>query len=375
MATSSATPSPPEEGRIRVAVSQSHTLQSTSQTLSALHNTAVQAKSQHIDVLLFPEAYLGGYPRGCDFGSVVGNRSGVGREQFLSYWKSAVDLGDTPRGEGDRWVRRELPSPGVSGMTSNAGGQDNATGARRGDGTREQLESIARETGIFLAVGCIEKSGGSLYCTVVYVCPHRGVIGKHRKVMPTAMERLVWAQGSPSTLKAVVTHIRGIRVVMASAICWENYMPLLRQSLYEQGVQLWLAPTADARTVWESLMRTVAVEGRCFVLSANQCVQWKDAPEWITRPNGEKESQQDTNARFPPNEFASRGGSMIANPLGDVLKGPLWGKPDGPETLLYADIDLDDCFRGRLDLDVTGHYSRNDAFRLTVEGLDLNPPP
>ena len=376
MASSSASTPPPEEGRIRVAVSQSHTLPSPSQTLSALHDTALQAKAQHIDILLFPEAYLGGYPRGCDFGSVVGNRSGAGREQFLAYWKSAVDLGDTARGEGDKWVRKELPSSSTSGVTrSAAGGQGDDPGSRRGDGTREQLESIARETGVFLAVGCIEKSGGSLYCAVVYVCSNRGMIGKHRKVMPTAMERLVWAQGSPSTLKAVVTHIRGTRVVMASAICWENYMPLLRQSLYEQGVQLWFAPTADARPVWEGLMRTVGIEGRCFVLSANQCVQWKDAQKWITGTDAEKESQQETSIRFPPNEFASRGGSMISNPFGEVLKGPLWETSKGLETLLYADVDIDDCYRGRLDLDVAGSYSRNDAFRLTVEGLDLNPPP
>lgn len=127
-------------------------------------------------------------------------------------------------------------------------------------------------------------------------------------------------------------------------------MPLLRQSLYSQNVNLYLAPTADGRDSWLSLMRTIALEGRCAVLSANQCVMESNLPSWIAgngpKPtlNGEKR-----------NDFVSRGGSCIVSPTGAVIAGPSWEKEDD---LLTVEIDFDDCIRGRLDLDVGGSYSR-----------------
>ncbi|KAI4263306.1 MAG: hypothetical protein L6R42_001537 [Xanthoria sp. 1 TBL-2021] len=452
--------------RFTVAVSQSHTLPTTSATLSALASTAQEAALQGIDLLLFPEAYLGGYPRTCNFGAAVGSRSDEGREQFLQYFHSAVDLGDTPRGAGDDWVERKLEL---------VKGHDH-----RGDGTREELEKVATETGVFLVIGLVERAGGSLYCAVVYVCPREGCVGKRRKVMPTGSERLIWAQGSPSTLKAVTTTIQGVKLTLAAAICWENYMPLLRYSLYSQNVNLYLAPTADARDTWLPLMRTIACESRAYVLSANQCVRRKHLPSWVqssasenaksssasqgtpkrvhnSAPAKAEETQQfkissldqgnisktpeptpgdkahgvispsplhlgdtpsDSDSRtdspvqqrkgrrrssnlmpMPDNHFLAlpgdsavdeseenapaddgddelvcRGGSCIIGPTGDVLKGPLWDVEDGG-LLIARDIDFEDCERGRLDLDVAGSYSRNDAFELRVAGLDLNPPP
>ncbi|KAJ5503848.1 Carbon-nitrogen hydrolase [Penicillium fimorum] len=416
---------------LTVAVAQSRTHESLSETLRALERITALAARRGVHLLLFPEAYLGGYPRTCTFGSAVGSRHPHGRDQFLAYFKAAVDLGDTPAGAGDEWIGRRL---------------EIAEGKRfRGDGTREFLERVARETGVFFVTGLVERAGGSLYCAVVYVDPVRGILGKRRKVMPTAAERMIWAQGSPSTLRAVTTTLNGIPLTIASAICWENYMPLLRQSLYSQNVNIYLAPTADARDTWLPLMRTVGIEGRCFVLSANQCVRPCELPEWITSPSPNQKPDPSTHTASNPKrklsitaegpheivwpqthseaqgqsrnsstsdtkqslaaelEYACRGGSCIVSPLGEVLAGPLWevctdDVPDSSDAavtdsvpgtwateaqsavaagdgLAIARIDMDDCERGRLDLDVAGSYSRSDAFKFEVEGLDLAPPP
>ncbi|KAM0799646.1 nitrilase [Usnea florida] len=400
--------------QLTLAVSQSRTLATTAATLSSLSDTAHKAARAGVHLVLFPEAYLGGYPRTCSFGASVGSRTDSGREQFLQYFHSAVDLGDTPRGAGQDWVDKRL---------------DVATGKEyRGDGTRERLEQVATDTGVFLVVGVVERSGGSLYCAVVYVCPRKGCLGKRRKVMPTGAERLIWAQGAPSTLRAVTTDIAGVELTLAAAVCWENYMPLLRFSLYSQNVNLYLAPTADARETWVPLMQTIACEGRAVVLSANQCVRRKNLPSWITgkedtigegeahgtqssekaktkrratvvtrtednheitwpAPNPksslepvptENQTTNGTESLQPStvpahNDFVSRGGSCIISPTGAILAGPLWEVEDGG--LLTATIDFEDCERGRLDLDVAGSYGRNDSFELRVAGLDLSPPP
>ncbi|KAF2757175.1 nitrilase [Pseudovirgaria hyperparasitica] len=439
--------------KLKLATAQCYTRSDTTETLADLEKTTQTAAQSGVDLILFPEAYLGGYPRTCSFGASVGARDPNGREQFLQYFHSAVDLGDTPLGAGEDWVLRKLPL---------------AKGSKfRGDGTREELEKIAKRTGVFVVTGLVEKAAGSLYCAVVYVCPREGVLGKRRKVMPTGTERLIWAQGSPSTLKAVTTVIHGVKLTLAAAICWENYMPLLRQSLYSQNVNLYLAPTADARDSWLSLMRTVGCESRAFVLSSNQCVRRRHLPSWVTGESNEKEdgkhiestsiqgsqprirrksmitaegshevcwpvpeeptesadgeswstigaksaaaandsatgsrqrrksfisetqerheicwpvpdgtsipSATFTGESSDGDDFVSRGGSCIISPLGEVLAGPQWEVEDAG--LLIVEADFEDCERGRLDLDVAGHYSRNDAFKLHVEGLDLNPPP
>ncbi|KAI1634181.1 carbon-nitrogen hydrolase [Biscogniauxia mediterranea] len=426
--------SPPPTTRIRLATASPATQPTLRATLSLLRDVAGRAAARGADLLLLPEAFLGGYPRGSDFGCAVGGRTPAGREAFREYFRAAADLGDTV-------------------------GEGGAGAGRRGDGTRETLEEIARQTGVFLVVGCVERAGGSLYCSVVYVCPRLGCVGKRRKVLPTASERLIWANGSPATLKAVSTVIRGVRINLAAAICWENYMPLLRQSLYAQNVNLYLAPTADNRDAWLALVRTVALEGRCFVVSSNMCVPPPSAAgsgpgagagagvgvgmgmgmggqmrtmkrrrsrrrssvidedgNEIVLPDLAAPATTTTNALrrtlstvssdavaaeeddnppphphpLPPHprprptaaateaagggggEYISRGGSAIVSPSGEVLAGPQWEDPEG---IIYADVDFEDCVRGRLDLDAAGSYSRNDSFKLTVEGLDFDPLP
>lgn len=146
---------------IYLATCQKHTLSSLTETLEALAQQCRKASKQDPspDLILFPEAYLGGYPRGATFGAFVGGRTQEGRDQFVNYYKDSVDLGDTPEGAKDEWVKRELEGQGE---------------ARRGDGTREKLEQVAKETGIFIVTGLVERAGGTLYCAVVYVCPKLG---------------------------------------------------------------------------------------------------------------------------------------------------------------------------------------------------------
>src|SRR5262249_45453451 len=159
----------------------------------------------------------------------------------------------------------------------------------------------------YLIVGVVEREGGTLYCTVIYVGPDGQLLGKHRKLMPTAVERIVWGCGDGSTLEAIDSPIGKF----GALICWENYMPLARMAMYRQRVELYCAPTVDDRESWIPTVRHIAREGRCFVLSSCQYLT-RDAypPEWL-----------DTAQNLP--ELPIRGGSCIIDPMGQILAGPL----------------------------------------------------
>jgi len=268
-----------------------------------------EAAGQGARLIVFPEAYLGGYPKGASFGAPIGMRKPEGRAAFARYHEAAIDL-DGP----------ELAL----------------------------LAEACAETGAFVVVGVIERDGATLYCTAVYLDGAKGVVGKHRKLMPTAAERLVWGFGDGSTMPAFKTDFGTIGAV----ICWENYMPALRMHMYDQGVTLYCAPTADDRDTWLPTMRHIAMEGRCFVLTACQ---------HITRaafgPDHESALGDD------PDTVMMRGGSAIVGPLGQVLAGPDFNG----ETILYADLDTAEVMRAKFDFDVIGHYARPDVFRLEVD--------
>jgi nitrilase len=181
---------------IRLGTASPATQATTAATLSQLAIITRKAAGLGIDILLLPEAYLGGYPRGSSFGSAVGSRSAEGRDEFLRHWNRAIDLGDVVgdgQGGGERWVSRGLRVGSGSGSSSQMHSaatedwEDEDGLAKSGDGTREEIEEIARHYGVFLVVGIIEKAGGSLYCSVVYVDPKRGMVGKRRKVMPVSL--------------------------------------------------------------------------------------------------------------------------------------------------------------------------------------------
>lgn len=259
------------------------------------------------ELVVMPEALLGGYPKGEIFGTYLGYRTAEGREAFARYHANAVDV----------------PGPEIA-----------------------ELEGLASRTGATLVVGVIERAGATLYCTVVFIAPEAGLVAKHRKLMPTGSERLIWGQGDGSTLPVVETPAGRV----GAAICWENHMPLLRTAMYAKGVDIWCAPTVDARDVWQASMRHIAHEGRMFVISACQTqaspkALGTDAPHW--------------EADLP----LIRGRSVIVGPMGDVLAEPL----EEVSGLLVATVDTDDLVKARYDFDVVGHYARPDVFSLAVD--------
>lgn len=257
--------------------------------------------------MVLPEAVLGGYPKGEIFGTRLGFRLPEGRDAFAAYFDNAIDV------------------PGVE---------------------TEALAGLSARTGATLVVGVIEREGSSLYCSALFFDPAQGLIGKHRKLMPTGTERLIWGQGDGSTLTTIDTQAG----TAGAAICWENHMPLLRTAMYAKGVEVWCAPTVDERDVWQASMRHIAHEGRCFVVSACQ-VQPSPAALGIDVPGWEDDRP------------LIRGGSLIVGPLGDVLAGPL---PDHAG-LLTAEVDTSQLVQARYDFDVVGHYARPDVFELTVD--------
>jgi len=286
---------------VRVAVVQAGSIPFEREaTLAKAEQLVAEAAGTGARLAVFPEAFVGGYPKGADFGARVGSRTPEGRKLFRRYFDGAIDV---PGPETDR------------------------------------LGEAARAHAMWLVIGVIERDGGTLYCTALFFAPDGRLAGKHRKLMPTAMERLIWGFGDGSTLPAIETGFGKLGAV----ICWENYMPLLRAAMYAKGVQFYCAPTVDDRETWPGTMRHIALEGRCFVLSACQYSKPAGAPEseWI------------------------KGGSLIVSPLGRILAGPHY---DG-ESVLSADVDTGEIAEGKFDLDVTGHYARPDVFRLDVNEL------
>jgi nitrilase len=277
-------------------------------TLEKAESLTAAAAGQGAQLVVFPEAFVSGYPRGSSFGATVGDRTAEGREDYRRYWESAVDV----------------PGPAVA-----------------------RLGEIAADHSVYLVMGVIERDGGTLYCTVLFIASDGRYLGKHRKLMPTASERLIWGFGDGSTLPVFETPLGRLGAV----ICWENYMPLLRMAMYAKRVQLYCAPTADGRETWLVTMRHIALEGRCFVLSCNQFCRRSDYPYDYATSFGDD-----------PDTVLSRGGSCIIDPLGRVLAGPNF---EG-EAILTADLDLGEIARGKFDFDVVGHYARPDVFQLHV---------
>ena len=292
----------------------------TNRAVEIVCSMTAEAAKEGAKLILFPEAYVGGYPWGLAFGTAVGGRSEVGRRVFGRYWESAIDV----------------PGPEV-----------------------ERMCQVAGDFGVWLCVGVIERdstySTGTLFCTLLYFGPNGELLGKHRKLKPTAAERLIWGEGDGSTLTTVETDFGRV----GGLICWENYMPLARMTMYGKGVKIYLAPTADSRDRWQSTLQHIALEGRCFVLGCNQ---------YVTRDMYPKDLAIADELDVWP-ETLSAGGTAIYGPLGEALGEPLWNQAG----IVYADLDMRSIHRSRFDFDVTGHYARPDVFRLIVDESPKHP--
>ena len=281
------------------------------ETLAKMERLVAHYSSQGCELIVFPESFIPGYPRGFSFGAVVGSRTNEGRALYTQYYKNSIDL------QSDDLKR---------------------------------LKQMSAQHNAYLVIGITEKedSSGTLYCSMIYLSPTKGLMATHRKIKPTGTERLIWHEAQGESLVACDTKIGKL----GGLICWENYMPLARMSMYRKGVEIYMAPTADARDEWTATMKHIALEGRCFVLGCNQYFTKSMYPE----------AYQPLVKDLP--EDCCRGGSIIVSPLGQVIAGPLYDEAGA----LIAELDLDEVTNSKLDFDVIGHYSRDDIFQYEAVG-------
>ncbi|GBF77768.1 nitrilase [Paenibacillus sp. 598K] len=300
--------------QVQVAIVQASPILFDKQSaLDKIVSMTREAAGKGASLVVFPEVFVPGYPRGLSFGARVGSRTTEGRRDWQRYWESAIDV------------------PGTD---------------------TEMLGELAKELGVYLVIGVVERdqesSRGTLFNSMIYLGPDGKLLGKHRKLVPTGSERLLWGQGDGSTLTVIDTPFGRI----GGLICWENYMPLARTAMYAQGIDIYIAPTADARETWQSTIRHIACEGRCFVLSSNQYATKSSYPADLAH-HSDIENDDDV---------LSNGGSAIVGPLGNYVAPPLYNE----EGILIATLDLSEVIQSRFDFDVVGHYSRPDVFQLIV---------
>jgi nitrilase len=274
-------------------------------TIDKVGRLTKEAAAQGADLVAFPEAFVPGYP---DW--VWRTTPWADRTWFA------------------RWADQSVDVPGAA---------------------CDALGAIAAEHAVFLMVPVNERTSGTIYNTLLYFSPAGELLTKHRKLIPTGGERLVWGPADDFRAEVVETPIGRV----GGLICWENYMPLARAAMYQAGVDVWLAPTWDNSDVWIASMQHVAKEGRCYVVGVNSCLRGSDVPADVPGRDDMYGGDDD---------WMSRGNTLIVDPYGRVIAGPLREQ----EGILYADVDLTVVRQARRQFDVVGHYARPDVFRLDV---------
>ncbi len=298
--------------KCKVAVVQaSPVLFNKDETIKKVIKLIEEASKEKVDLILFPETFIPAYPRGFSYGYIVGSRTMEGREDWKVYYDNSI----------------VVPSEDTN-----------------------RIGEAAKRVGAYVVVGVSERDlhNTTLYCSFLIFSPDGELIAKHRKMKPTGSERLIWGDGHSNSITTVDTEFG----VMGGLICWENYMPLARAALYNRGVSLYLAPTADNREEWQITLRHIALEGRTYVIGCNQYVNKSMYPN-IFNYQSELDSM--------PEELCP-GGSCIIDPFGKYVAGPVWNR----EEILYADLDMGNIVLSRMDFDPAGHYARPDILELIV---------
>lgn len=290
------------QGKVKVAAIQAAPWQFDKvRTVDKACQLIARAGEMGAKIILFPEAFIGGYPRGMTLGVKLGMRHPDGRSDYRRYYDNAIYL---PGEESDKIGR------------------------------------AAAAAEAYVVMGVIEKEeiSASLYCTMAYWGPDGTYLGKHRKVKPTAAERYIWAEDDGSSAITVIDTPYG---KMGGLICWENYLASLRAGLYEHGISFYLAPTVDSRPSWQISMRHIAMESRAFVITASPYFTKQHYPKDLACYD-----------ELIDSEVINRGGSAIINPFGDYLAEPVYDR----EIIQLSELDLGQLAESRFDFDPSGHY-------------------
>jgi nitrilase len=283
-------------------------------TVDKVVEKILEAGEQGANLIVFPESYVPCYPYGLTFGFTVGSRTDEGRDDWKIYYDNAMVV---PSADTDR------------------------------------IGEAAAKANAYVSLGITERddTNCTLYCTNLIFSPDGKLAAKHRKIKPTGAERFIW--GDCQEGEFMFPMVDSPYGTMGTLICWENYMPLARTALYKKGVALYLAPNTNNNDEWQLTIRHIAIEGHCYVLNVNQYVTKDMYP-------AERFHCKDEIAALP--EGVCTGGSCVVDPYGHYVTEPVWDK----EAIIYADIDMDEVPRSRMEFDATGHYSRPDILELVI---------
>ena len=270
-----------------------------------------EAAARGAEFIVFPELFIPGYPYGMTFGFKVGKREEPGRQDWSRYYENSI----------------VAPGPET-----------------------DRLSALAAELGVYLSIGFSERSQrtGTLYNSNAVFAPDGTMSPVHRKLKPTGAERVVWGDAKDGYFPVTDTPWGQA----GSLICWESYMPLARAALYEKGVSLYISPNTNDNPEWHNTIQHIALEGKCYFINCDMIITRKSYP-------------QDLSTRAEVDllpEMICRGGSCIVDPFGHYVTEPVWDRED----IIYADLDMRNVYRARMEFDPCGHYARPDVLHLEV---------